>query len=144
MTTNDTTTKTDAKPKQATPCERATAALARAGAALKQARSLVGKTPDAQTAALLAETEANHVATKLAAGTACDEQVPYARRLTASGRAKQAADAAEGASGEIKATQVAAAAKADDDRLAEIELTPGYTKNPEWLAIQERIEARRF
>lgn len=143
MTTTNQTTETP-KPKQPTPCERATTSLSRATDALKSARKLAGKDPDPQTAGLLAETEANHVATKLAAGTACDEAVPYARRLTASGRAKQAADAAEGAAGEIKATQDQAAAKADDDLLEQLESQPGYTTNPEWLAVQQRMEARRF
>lgn len=146
MTTTNTqdANSTATKAKQPTPCERATSSTVRAKAALKLATKLAGKEPDQQTQELLAEVESHEASTGRAAAIACNEEVPYARRLTASGRAKLAADSAEGAAGEIKATQDRVAAEADDTLLAELENVPGYTKNPEWLAVQERIAARRF
>lgn len=136
------TPKTDAtteptKAKQPTPCERAKSALARANAALK---SLEGK----PAGALFDEISVHVSATQLAAGVACDESIPYARRLTASGRAKQAADSAEQAAGELKAAGEQGQIDADAARLEVLENSPGYTKNAEWLEIQERIAARRF
>lgn len=136
------TPKTDSidqpKAKQPTPCERAKSALARANAA--QALTIDF---DAERD-VVREVVAHVAAAKLAAGVACDESIPYARRLTASGRAKQAADAAEQAAGELKAAVEQEQIESDNARLEVLENSPGYTKNAEWLEIQERIAARRF
>jgi len=134
---------TEPKAKQPTPCERANKALARANTAqaltadlLKDAGETVLKLTD--------EIVAHVSATRLAAGVACDESIPYARRLTASGRAKQSADSAEQAASELKVAGEQAQIDADAARLEVLENSPGYTKNTEWLEIQERIAARRF
>lgn len=150
------TPKTDATPaptkaKQPTPCERAQASQTRVVAAQAQANSVLESvkiTGDEESIALVAdlvaEIDAHVTAMNLAATIACNGDVPYARRLTASGRAKQAADSAEQAASELKTAGEQAQIDADAARLEVLENSPGYTKNAEWLEIQERIAARRF
>lgn len=137
------TTDEQPKAKQPTPCERAKAAQTRANAAQALTDAIKDGASDS-VLKLVDEVVAHTTATRLAVLVACDESIPYARRLTASGRAKQAADAAEQAAGELKAAGEQAQIDADNARLEILENSPGYTKNPEWLEIQERIAARRF
>lgn len=140
-TTTDTTTATKTAVKQPTPCERATAAAARAKAAYAEIKSLVvGQT--GIVADIAAEAQTLATAAKQSAKSACLESLSFVRRQAASVRTKAAAEGLETIARDIAALISESQAESDDALIAELENCPGYTKNPEWLAAQERRESR--
>jgi len=142
-TTSTTTAAADSKTKQPTPCERATAALGRSKTAAKSIKALVAAEPkEGVVAEIAAEAATLATQAKQSASLACDDRLSFVRRQAASVRAKNAADGLETIERDLAALIAEAQGEADEALIERLENAPGYTKNPEWLAAQERREAR--
>jgi hypothetical protein len=154
-TKTNTTTKTTIPAK--TPCERAQESTTKAEAAdtrtqaifvranrddIPEGEARLGDEAIREIGDLATESASLLAAAQTAAQIACQGDIPHARRLAASSRAKRAAEGAEEIAQTAQAIADEGEAEEDDAIIEAAENKPGYTTDPAWLAAQERRAAR--